>query len=211
MTLYNNWIISPSTRTDPKVNNANFLDHLTDLLSHVVPNHQYIIILGDFNIHISDPEDQDAQILQNTLNAFNLKQHVNIPTHNLGHTIDLIITLNDYRGKLIPGSYISDHRMITLDTNISKPKPKTEIKYVCNLMDNKIQEFIDEFNNMPILNSSNPKDATNQLNLVILRTMDKIAPKQVKKITSRIRKPWYDDDLKQQRQIVKYRGKMAEI
>ena len=72
-------------------------------------------------------------------------------------------------------------------------------------MDNKIQKFIDEFNNMLILNSSNLKDATNQLNSEILRTMDKITLKQVKKIPSRIRKTWYDDDLKQQRQIVKNR------
>ena len=56
---------------------------------------------------------------------------------------------------------------------------------------------------MPILNSSNFKGATDQLKTEILRTMDKIAPKQTKKITSRIRKPWSDDDLKQQRQIVK--------
>ena len=125
--------------------------------------------------------------------------------HNLGHTIDLIITSNDYRGKLLPGSYISDHRMITLNTNIPKPKPKTEIKYVCNLTDNKVQEFIDEFINMPLLNSTNLKDATNQLNSEILRTIDKIAPKEVKKITSRIRKPWYNVDLKHQRQIVKNR------
>ena len=60
----------------------------------------------NFNIHINDPEDQDAQTLQDTLNAFNLKQHVNIPTHNLGHTTELIITSNDYMGKLIPGLYI---------------------------------------------------------------------------------------------------------
>ena len=110
---------------------------------------------------------------------------------------------NDYGGKLIPRLHISDHRLITLDTNLSKPKPKTEIKYVHTLMDNRIQEFIAEFNNMPILNSSNLEVATDQLNTEILRTMDKITPKQVKKINSRIRKPWYDDDLKQQRQIVK--------
>ena len=54
----------PPQGTDPKVNNANFLDQLTDLLSHVVPKHQDVIILGDFNIHISDPGDQDAPILQ---------------------------------------------------------------------------------------------------------------------------------------------------
>ena len=79
--------------------------------------------------------------------------------------------------------------MITLNTNIPKPKPKTEIKYVHNLTDTKVQEFIDEVNNMPILNSSNLKDATNQLNSAILRTIDKIAPKQVKKNTSRIKNP----------------------
>ena len=79
--------------------------------------------------------------------------------------------------------------MITLNTDIPKPKPKTEIKYVCNLTDNKVWEFTDEFNNMPILNSTNLKDANNQLNSEILRTIDKIALKQVKKIISRIRKP----------------------
>ena len=159
--------------------------------------------MGDFNIHINNLEDQDAQILQDTLNAFNLKQHINIPTHNLEHTIDLIITSNDYMGPLIPGSYISDHRMITLNTNI--PKPKAKMKSVCNLTDNKVQQFIDEFNNTPILNTSNLTDATNQLNSEILRNMDKIAPQQFKKITSRIKKPWCDNDLKHQRQIVKNR------
>ena len=58
---------------------------------------------------------------------------------------------------------------------------------------------------MPILNSTNLKDATNQLNSEILRTIDKITLKQVKKITSRIRKPWNNVDLKHQRQIVKNR------
>ena len=84
--------------------------------------------MGDFNIHINDLEDWDTQILKDTLNAFNLRQHINIPTHNLGHTINLIITPNDYIGPLIPGSYTSDHRMITLSTNIPKPKPKAETK-----------------------------------------------------------------------------------
>ena len=161
--------------------------------------------MGDFNIHINNLEDQDAQIPQNTLNTFNLKQHINIPIHNLGHTIHLIITSNDYMGPLIPGSYISDHRMITLSTNIPKPKPKAEMKRVHNLTDNKVQHFIEEFNNTAILNTSNLTDVTNQLGSEILRTMDKIAPQQLKKMTSRIKKPWYNNDLKHQRQIVKSR------
>ena len=128
----------PLQGTDPKVSNANFLDQLTNLLSHVIQKHGDMIIMGDFNIHINDLEDWDAQILQDTFNAFNPKQHINIPTHNLGHTINLIITSNDYMAPLIPGLYISDHRMITLNTNIPKPKPKAEMKSVHNLTDNKV-------------------------------------------------------------------------
>ena len=48
--------------------------------------------MRDINIHINDNEDQDAKTLLNTLAAFNLKQHVNIPTHNLEHALDMIIT-----------------------------------------------------------------------------------------------------------------------
>ena len=120
----------PPQGTDPKVNNANFLDWLTDLLSHVIPKHWDIIIMGDFNIHINNLEGWDAQILKDSLNAFNLKQHINIPTHNLGYTIDLIITSNNHMGPFIPGLYISDHRMITFSTNIPKPKSEAEIKKV---------------------------------------------------------------------------------
>ena len=51
----------PPQGTDLKVSNANFLDQLTDLLSHVIPKHWDIIIMGDFNIHINDLEDWDTQ------------------------------------------------------------------------------------------------------------------------------------------------------
>ena len=79
--------------------------------------------------------------------------------------------------------------MITLGTNIPKPKPKAETKKVCNLTDNKVQQFTEVFNSTAILNTSNLADATNQLNSEILMTLDKIAPQQIKKITSRKRNP----------------------
>ena len=86
------------------------------------------------------------------------------------------------------------------------------MKIVCNLTDNKIQQFTEVFNNAAILNTSNLTEATNQLNSEILRTLDKIAPQQIKKITSRIKKPWYNNDPKHQRQIVKKQGKkMAQV
>ena len=71
--------------------------------------------MGDINIHINDSKDKDAQTLLNTIAALNLKQHVNIPTHNLGCTLDLIITPATYHGSLIARPYVSDHRFIILE------------------------------------------------------------------------------------------------
>ena len=62
----------------------------------------------DFNIYIDDLDDVDSCHLHDTINVFNLKQQVNIPTHNLGHIQDLIITENSDENeveKIIPGPY----------------------------------------------------------------------------------------------------------
>ena len=43
-------------------------------------------------MHIDNMEDQDAQILLDSLVAFSLTQHVKLQTHNRGPTLDVIIT-----------------------------------------------------------------------------------------------------------------------
>ena len=64
----------------------------SELLTEVVSNHKNIVILGNINIHFSEPEDIDAKALCDTLEAFNTAQHIKFPTHNLGHTLDIIAT-----------------------------------------------------------------------------------------------------------------------
>ena len=112
--------------TKQHFNNSNFIDQFRDLLTVELPKHQDLIIMGDINIHTNNSDDQDAQTLLNTVAAINSKQHVNIPTHNLGHTLDLIITPATYHRSFIAGLYVSDHRFITLETSHTKPKPKLE-------------------------------------------------------------------------------------
>ena len=51
-----------------------------------------IVILGDFNLHVNDKSDTDAQHFIDTVEASRLKQWVDFPTHKLGNTLDLIIT-----------------------------------------------------------------------------------------------------------------------
>ena len=116
-------IYHPPQSIDQQFKNCSFIDQFTDLLTKELPKHQDLIIMGNVNINMNDKEDQDTQTLLNTLEAFNLTQHVNIPTHNLGHTLDLIITPATNQGSLIVGPYISHHRFITLETLHTKPKP----------------------------------------------------------------------------------------
>ena len=124
----------PPQSINQQFENRNFIDQFTDLLTEELPKHQDLIIMGHINIHINDNEDQDPQTLLNMLEAFNLKQHVNIPTHNLGHTLDLIIAPATYQGSLIAGPYISEHRFITLETLHTKPKPKLEKGTLKNIL-----------------------------------------------------------------------------
>ena len=120
-------IYHPPKSTDQQFNNNNFINQFTDLLIEELPKHQDLIIMEDINIHINNSdEDQDAQALLNTIAAFNLKQHVNIQTHTLDHSLDVIITPASYHSSHIAGLYISDHRFITLETSHIKPKPKLE-------------------------------------------------------------------------------------
>ena len=68
-----------------------FIDDLTDYLTNWMTSHRNIIICGDFNIHIDDFTDIEAQIFNNTMEALGL-QHVNFKTHHAGNIFILLFT-----------------------------------------------------------------------------------------------------------------------
>ena len=78
--------------TQQGITNSIFIDDLTELLTEVVSKQNDLIILRNINIHLSEPEDTDAKAVHDTLEACNITQHINFPTHNLGHTLDNIAT-----------------------------------------------------------------------------------------------------------------------
>ena len=50
------------------------------------------IILGDFNMHIEDPTDNNSKIFVDTMETLGLKQHVVEPTHRKENMLDPIFT-----------------------------------------------------------------------------------------------------------------------
>lgn len=71
-----------------------------------------VLMLGDFNIHVCCPSMSGftADFI-NLFESFNLVQSVNNPTHNKGHTLDLVLSFG-----------VSPNNMELLDFNVSDHK-----------------------------------------------------------------------------------------
>ena len=63
-----------------------------DYVESVVMCSEPLIICGDFNLHMDVSNNLDAICFRDLLDSMGLVQHVKRPTHENGHTLDLIIT-----------------------------------------------------------------------------------------------------------------------
>ena len=103
--------------------NSVFIDEIIDLLTEILPINKNHIILGDFNIHINNNEDVEAQIFSESMEALGLKQHSMTLTHKSNNILDLIFTeiLSDIGIEAVePVTYISDNCPVIATLNIKK-------------------------------------------------------------------------------------------
>ena len=49
-----------------------FIDEFMDFASMLIPDHINNIFIGDFNLHVSDPNDTDSAIFNDTIEAMGL-------------------------------------------------------------------------------------------------------------------------------------------
>jgi exonuclease III len=69
-----------------------FLSEFSVYLENLVLLPGEVLIMGDFNFHTDDLANHNACEFSNLLDTFNMSQHVSEPTHQSGHTLDLLIT-----------------------------------------------------------------------------------------------------------------------
>ena len=101
-----------------------FFEEFSAYLESIILCSEPLLITGDFNIHVDVVGDPNCVKFLDLLEAMGLLQHVTTPTHESGHTLDLIITRQcDALVKDQPfGDYhISDHWSVTCLLNLDKP------------------------------------------------------------------------------------------
>ena len=136
-----------------------------------------------------------------TLSSIDLHQYVLHPTHNNGHTIDLVIKRNS-ECDLINSCHArrilnSDHFVVNIELNQSKPTKQKVTSSFRNFKELDVKSFktdLDkELNSMS--NSSDPNTAMTQLNNALVEIIDKHAPLETKSRNLRLRHKWYNDEI----------------
>ncbi len=103
--------------------------------------------MGDFNLHINNPRDAPAAKFPDMLSYFNLCQHVTQPTHQSGHTLDLVITrLDDLMVHNIStfNPCSSDHVAVIVQLHLNKPTPLQKTIRYRNLEKLNVAQFNDD-------------------------------------------------------------------
>ena len=110
-----------------------FLDEFADYMEIFLTNNSNIVIAGDFNLHIDNDKDPEAQLFIDMMAAPGLDCHADFLSHKNGHSLDLIFTETLGEMKMIrcnPGTYLSDHFTIECLLSLKKDQmQKIEIKH----------------------------------------------------------------------------------
>ena len=112
----------PYSTTHP-ITDATFIHDFESYLDTLVLVDEMLCITGDCNLHIDDPTDTYGCQFNNLLSSYGLVNHITFPTHQAGHTLDLVITQNNQKMELRsikPGYFLSDHCFVCVEKVIAQ-------------------------------------------------------------------------------------------
>ena len=110
-----------------KLTNALFLKECTDFLYNFVISFDKVVRAGDLKYHVDSISASDAQKFISLLDSYSFTQLqlVKGPTHNKGHTLDLLISRsndNFVSVQRVDDISLSDHHFIMCQLEVSKPR-----------------------------------------------------------------------------------------
>ncbi len=192
----------------PPKHNKDSLMEFADLLGDVIPKYEQLLILGDFNVHVCCATDCLAKEFINLLNAFDLTIQVNVPTHQQGHTLHLVLTYGFSLCDLeVCENGFSDHKTVFFTFpslfNVSKPSSSTRrsrlitptTKEAFSLAFGEVSRHMDDFNC-----DLSAEELLFSFNSTCAHVLDSVAP--LKTLHHKPRsEPWLDDTIRSLRQI----------
>ena len=158
-----------------------------------------MLITGDFNIHLDQPEVPSASKFQRFLKSFGLIQHVQSPTHRSQHTLDLLITRSSdctLSNIHVHDMGLSDHFAVHSVVPLAKP-PRETTRIVYRKL-RRIDQASFSSDLRACLAITPAKDLSafiDQYNTTLQDILNKHAPEKTKVITVRASAQWYSDKI----------------
>lgn len=185
-----------------------FLEEFANLLADVLLLKGELLVLGDFNFHVNNASCIESKQFITLYESFNLKQHVSVPTHHLGNTIDLLLTRSSDQGVSnirVQDHLVSDHYVVYLSIAITRPPRPTKTITTRNFKKLDVTALKADLKDSELLTitSNDPEELANVYNVTVSELLEKHAPSKTKTVVLRPLSPWYDDTVNDLRKEVK--------
>jgi len=186
-----------------------FFEELHTLMQYVTLRYDYLIVAGDFNIHIECANDSHATEFLQAMQSYGLKQHVDMPTHYHGGTIDLLFdnsNLIDCESLIVYEDVdLSDHYPICCSTQqfskSSKEQKQIVYREIKKIDTKQLKtDFISVVNTINIT-GQDLKSSYTTFSEEVTKVLDNHAPLISKTITSVNTAQWFDAEYKEQRKL----------
>ena len=179
-----------------------FSAEFCELLGHLQTLPGKHVIVGDFNFHLNDGDDPAANKFKSLLEQYNLVQHITVPTHDNGNTLDLVITRSDISVSniLTDSSVKSDHYAVIF--NISCVSPGVAKKCVSYRkwrsvdIESVREDITAAFADFTV---HDVNSAVQEYNSILCDIADKHAPEKTRVFSVRAETPWFNSDLAEEK------------
>ena len=181
-----------------------FIQEFYNFLEVLTLSYSNLVICGDFNIHVNKPTEPFVSNFNDVLDTFSLTQSVNVPTHKLGNTLDLII--HDPTVLTVSDIYVekpdrSDHYLVFFDIlcNVETAlKREITFRNIKGIDLNNFKNDISHASNLFIQNC-NVNDFSHSLSLfnnVFGEVVESHAPLITKEVDINPKPGWLDQEFK---------------
>ena len=163
---------------------AIILDEFPNLIGDIVDSYKKFIICADINIHCDMNDNYEMQYLHNILDSFDLKQMVVVPTHESGHTLDVLITpkLDNFITSSPKATYkVSDHWFVECKIKFEKAiiqKKEIVFRPLSKIHDDVLEDKLSDMSHKS--NLVDDQNLVTYVNNSIIEIIDQLAPKKKK-------------------------------
>ena len=199
-------VYRPPPSSKNKCTTNEFMTEFSSLLETVITKPGHLLIVGDFNFHYDNYNCPDRTKFDDLLSAMDLCQLVHAPTHEKGHTLDLVIVRasdNFTYDVSVRGELPSDHSLVDFHVQITCPAPlKSTVTRRC-IADIDMLTLREKLSCLDDVAGADVASLSESYRNVVIKALDELAPVKCTTRSDKSRAPWLTAELLKERKLLR--------